>query len=251
MKKAIIFIISILALFLLDLISIFTLNRPLFATKGNFSYQYLGLLYDIHNCPEHLSPQIKIKGNKFTCAKAQTNKDLEIIDTTKNIKDFACAETLEEFYQDENYTYYYNCIKSKYIIVKYEDGSEETVENALKNGTITIEDLDRYNIDYLKYSKEEVEKTFIRTYNILNIEESNNYNYLYLTLNYFQGEEIKTVKVARSLAQNIKEDKYYEFKFKKNNTNIEDNIESIFENTTLISIEETDKIGLDQIQDNI
>lgn len=77
----------------------------------------------------------------------------DIIDTSKNIKDFACAEVLEEFYQDDEYIYYYNCIKSSYVLVNFIDNSQMTVEEALKEKRITIKDLDEYKIDYIKYSK--------------------------------------------------------------------------------------------------
>lgn len=75
------------------------------------------------------------------------------MDTSKDIKDFACAEMLESFYEDNNYTYYWNCVKSEYVIVEYESGYKEMISDALKNGTITIEDLDNYNIEYIKYEK--------------------------------------------------------------------------------------------------
>lgn len=150
---------TIILLIALDLICIFTLNRPIFAIKedngDSVNIIYKGILYNTYNCQEYAIPQIKGKRKKFNCVIEQ--KDIgsvvEIIDKTKKIKDFACAEALEQFYEDDNYIYYYNCIKGKYIIVKYETGYEETVESALKNGSITIKDLDNYNIDYIKYNK--------------------------------------------------------------------------------------------------
>lgn len=39
--------------------------------------------------------------------------------------------------------------------------------------------------------------TFIKTYNILNMIDSNDENYIYLTIRQFQEEEIKTVKVEK------------------------------------------------------
>ncbi len=77
----------------------------------------------------------------------------EIVDNTLDDKDFACSQALEEIYQDDNYTYYFNCIKSNYVIVKYTDNTSETVKNALKKKRISIEDLDKYNIKYLKEAK--------------------------------------------------------------------------------------------------
>ena len=49
----------------------------------------------------------------------------------------------------------------------------------------------------------------------------------------------------------LKIEKNYEFTFEYSNENIEDNIKSIFNNATLSKIVETDKQGLDQIQDSI
>ena len=144
----------IILLFIIDLICIFTINRPILAIKdGNNVYK--GIFYNTYNCAEYAVPQIKSKGTKFACAeiKFQIGKVIEIVDTTKDIENFTCAEALEQFYEDENYRYYYSCIKNKYVIVKYENGYEETVANALKYGTINIEDLDTYNIKYIKEDK--------------------------------------------------------------------------------------------------
>ncbi|MBE6154787.1 MAG: hypothetical protein E7163_04370 [Firmicutes bacterium] len=158
MKKGIIITLASIGILLLcliiDLLCIFNFNKPIFAIKTNDNI-YKGLFYDVYNCREYSIPQIKLKGTKFFCAIDRTDIGAvkEIVDTTKNKKDFACAEALESFYEDANHMYFYSCIKSKYIIVRYESGFEETVENALKYGTVKIEDLDRYNIDYIKYKK--------------------------------------------------------------------------------------------------
>jgi len=154
--KMLLVIVNIIVLsIIIDLICIFTIHRPLFAIKVRTPYTYTGIFYNTYNCPEYSTPQIKAKGTKFNCAVSRVDigKVTEIVDMTKSIKDFACAEALEQFYEDEKYDYYYNCVKGKYIIVKYESGYEETVSNALKYGTITINDLDKYNISYIKYEK--------------------------------------------------------------------------------------------------
>lgn len=90
---------------------------------------------------------------------------------------------------------------------------------------------------------------FIKTYHVYNIAGSNDENYVYLTVRQFQFEEIETVKVQKSLANKVKENKPYEFEFEYTDKKIEDNIKSIFENAKLISIKQTNKYGLDQIQD--
>lgn len=77
----------------------------------------------------------------------------KLVDKTKEIEDFACAEALEEFYEDDNYTYYWSCIKNKYMIIKYNDGTEETISQALQKGHIDIQILDKFDISYNKYEK--------------------------------------------------------------------------------------------------
>lgn len=91
---------------------------------------------------------------------------------------------------------------------------------------------------------------FIKTYKLLNMvigEEENSY---YLTLQVFQGE-VDTILV-KGLKEKLVVGKNYEFKFTRDiYYNVEDNIDSIFENTIIKSISETDKVGLNQIQDSV
>lgn len=93
--------------------------------------------------------------------------------------------------------------------------------------------------------------TWVATYQILNIAESNDEDYLYLTLRKFQAEEVETVRVKKKLAKDVKSDKSYEFTFQYKVGTVEENIKSIFQNAELISIVETDKKGMDQRQDSI
>ena len=86
--------------------------------------------------------------------KNETKGDIyTLVDKTTEMKDFSCAEALQQFYEDDYYTYSYPCIKSDYIVVKYINGSEETVKDALKNKRSNIEDLDKFNIKYYKNKK--------------------------------------------------------------------------------------------------
>lgn len=154
--KTIVLILSVIILCLIvDLTCIFTIHRPIFAVAVRQPYTYIGIFYNTYNCPEYPMPQIKAKGTKFACGvtRKEFGRVLEIVDTTKDIKGFSCAGALEEFYQDNEYTYFYNCMKGKYMIVRYESGYEETIAEALKYGSITIKDLDEYSISYIKYEK--------------------------------------------------------------------------------------------------
>lgn len=163
MKKCLKFILGVIGLIILlvifDLICIFTINRPMFAIKedngDSVVLVYRGLFYDTYNCPEYSVPQIKAKGTKFNCdvERIDIGKVVGIVDKTKSMKDFTCAEALESFYEDDGYIYFWSCIKNQYMIVKYESGFEETISNALKYGTITLTDLDKNNISYIKEEK--------------------------------------------------------------------------------------------------
>ena len=81
-------------------------------------------------------------------SKEETKESFTIVDKTKEMDDFTCAQSLEKFYEDDKYIYSYSCMKSEYVVVKYSDGKEETVKEALENKKITIEDLDKNNIQY-------------------------------------------------------------------------------------------------------
>lgn len=93
--------------------------------------------------------------------------------------------------------------------------------------------------------------TFIRTYKIEYILPSNSEDFLYLTIRAFQEEEVQTVKISKSLLPKIEQGKYYEFKFRPLEKLTQDTILNIYQKSKIISIEETEKIGLEQIQDKI
>lgn len=153
----------------------------------------------------------------------------------------------------ENFTFNYIDEENKVIVVGLLDNSKKEQEKFKK--TIVDSNLIRFVkgeklIDEDENKKPIDVKAFIRTYNILNVAESNDNNYIYLTIRQFQEEEVQTIKVERKLCPNISKGNNYEFTIKPNYT-FEDNILSIFNNSTILSIKKTDKIGLEQIQDSI
>lgn len=78
----------------------------------------------------------------------------EIIDKRGEQSDW--NDTVDTFYTDEDYKYSFpNWDMHKYVIVEYEDGITQNVKEALEDGNITIADLDRFNIEYLKSPIEE------------------------------------------------------------------------------------------------
>lgn len=93
--------------------------------------------------------------------------------------------------------------------------------------------------------------SFTKTYFVLDVSESNDDKYVYLTLRMFQDEEVVTVKVEKNLVVDMLEDQAYEFQFTSIGNSQQEDIQSIFKNHKLISIQATDRVGLDQINDNV
>ena len=55
----------------------------------------------------------------------------------------------EKFFEDSDNEYYFSGIYSHYVIVHYEDGSQEDVVIALNAGRATISDLDKFEVSYI------------------------------------------------------------------------------------------------------
>lgn len=60
-----------------------------------------------------------------------------------------------KFYEDENYEYYYPSQKTKVVQVYFKNGESMTAEQALKEGKITLDLLDKYEVEYTRKSKKE------------------------------------------------------------------------------------------------
>lgn len=255
---------------------------------GEMNKVYRGLLYDTYNCAELPMSQIKFKGVKYSCSNLAIKNNLKISEA-KN-KEITKATLITDKNED-NYIIYYYGIDSAEIQIDdknydfanavslnlfdinefmndisvstvYRDGGTKRWEgddfsiikcNTLDgNSDVYLGNRDMsYEKDFCKERNLEKYGTFIRTYNVLNIADSNDEKYLYLALRMYMNEEVETVRVLRSFAKNIKENNNYEFTFNYLDNNVEDNIESIFKNAKLISIVKTDKVGMDQIQTNL
>ncbi len=96
------------------------------------------------------------------------------------------------------------------------------------------------------------EKTaFKRTYQVLNVTDSDNEEYWFLTLKEYQVDEVVTVKVKKEINPNLKEKKSYIFELVFNGTCITDELKWILGNTDIVSIKPTDKIGMDATRDEV
>lgn len=94
--------------------------------------------------------------------------------------------------------------------------------------------------------------SFTQTYSIINFYESDDDSKIWVTLKPFQTDDIATIKLDKKIIGIVNEFENYEFTFEKGNNDIpEDTIYEIFKNSNLISINKTDKTGLDQINERI
>lgn len=138
---------------------------------------------------------------------------------------------------NNNGTLYYN---SNYKIVKCNLDNNKNLY--VGTDDMTVDDL------CVKNS----EKTaFKRTYQILNITDSDNEEYWFLTLKEYQVDEVVTVKVKKEINPNLKEKKSYVFELEFNGNCITDELKWILGNTDIVSIKPTDKIGMDAIRDEV
>ena len=163
-KYILLAVFSIIILIIIDISqALIFQNSPVLKIREHFDggilyYKDKGLITYTYNCIGEKRKTV-LKWEKYSCPLKETT--FEIIDESKNIKDFICAEALEEIYRDDEYIYFLSCMKSKYIKVNYSPNHfSENITTALKEGRVKISDLDIFKIDYIKkeISEEQLEK---------------------------------------------------------------------------------------------
>jgi len=55
-----------------------------------------------------------------------------------------CATALEKFYEDDIYEYYFSCIKSQSVFIKFNDGRRYNLKEALENNIVSMKELEKY-----------------------------------------------------------------------------------------------------------
>lgn len=95
--------------------------------------------------------------NQDILEKKEENEEPKIVDSTviapENYQKYLQGGEYK-FFEDENYEYYYPSHKTEVVQVFFKDGGIMTVEDALKEGKITIELLDKYGVEYKKIPKQ-------------------------------------------------------------------------------------------------
>lgn len=156
----------IVIIFMIDLFCISDKRKPIVYFKNSYEqdhYYYKGLLYDVYDCNGvnvESGTHIVFKGKEFKCKNKYVEeiKQLKvesIIDLTIKDEDFKCEGNKEVLFQDSTNVYYFDCPKSTYVKVYYEDGSSDNIKTAIGKGLVSISDLDKFEIKYLKEAKSE------------------------------------------------------------------------------------------------
>ena len=116
------------------------------------------------------------------------------------------------------------------------------------------------NLEYKdNYCKSETKDLFVQTFNVLSVVNNMDALYYYVTIRKFNFDEVYTARILKSLNPTMKSNQPYEFTFRytdykfQNNVHNPDDIslDSLFKNADLLKVVETNKYGLDQINDTI
>lgn len=106
--------------------------------EGNITLADLDA-YGVHYCKTEKNPA------------DSESKEVERI--TDNSSGRIVLTVEERFYEDYSHIYRFGNSVSQYITVTYTDGTEQNVKDALRDGHITVADLDRFGISYLAEPK--------------------------------------------------------------------------------------------------
>lgn len=94
--------------------------------------------------------------------------------------------------------------------------------------------------------KEKETCTLIRTFYIDDIKNSNDENYLYVTLHEYQVEGVFTIKISKVIGKELEKNNNYEFTFTTPKDYMWETTDKLFNNREIIRIEKTDKVGMEQ-----
>ena len=90
---------------------------------------------------------------------------------------------------------------------------------------------------------------FTRTYTVEMIKSSLNENEKLVVLSQYLEDDLETIHLKNTFANDLEIGNQYEFTFKTYQTYIDTDISDIFALNEVISVKKTDKVGLEQRQD--
>lgn len=128
MKKGLKIILIVAGVFVLcltlDIVSIYTRNKPIFAISNdydNVNKVYRGLFYDTYNCFEYSTPQIKAKWTKCSCSVNANNYYKELNDINDRIIEYFQSDNVEY----DNLSFNYVDTENKVVVVGLLNNSKE------------------------------------------------------------------------------------------------------------------------------
>lgn len=66
---------------------------------------------------------------------------------------YSCGNSREKFYEDDNYVYYFPCVQSDSVFVKFPNGNKLLVVKALDDNKVTIDSLINAGLEVYKEKK--------------------------------------------------------------------------------------------------
>ena len=141
------------------------------SSKATMVTEYMGIGQDTKYCYFQdtfiIFMKEKNSDKPYFALKVDNNDILEKIEETDEPKIFDSTTLADrekyyskylqggeyKFFEDEKYEYYYPSQKTKVVMVYFPNGVTMTVEEALKQGKISMDLLDKYEIEYFKKEK--------------------------------------------------------------------------------------------------
>lgn len=141
------------------------------SSKATMVTEYMGIGQDAKYCYFQdtfiIFMKEKNSDKPYFALKVDNNDILEKIEETDEPKIFDSTTLADrekyyskylqggeyKFFEDEKYEYYYPSQKTKVVMVYFPNGVTMTVEEALKQGKISMDLLDKYEIEYFKKEK--------------------------------------------------------------------------------------------------
>ena len=108
-------------------------------------FKKIGKNIYVNNSDNKIPEETIIKDEDIAISKDK----ITIIDESK---DTVCASAIEYYYEDNNYKYYFTCIKSGSIFVIV-DGKKYNIKEALNNKVVTMAELESNGFKPLKEEK--------------------------------------------------------------------------------------------------
>ncbi len=134
------------------------------------------------------------------------------------------------------------------ISKKYDSINSKVQKNSFNNTSSQDNSGKEDEVTEPKMTEVEFIRTFIVLADLHSVDATGQYNFY--AIDQFQNFDPFVVKIDKNYT--LKADKYYEFTFKGAKIDGKDySIKDIFDNFTIVDIKETNKIGLDQIQDAV